>query len=165
MHSKVFPKTYYICLMDSFSSAKISWSRLDFYSINSICKKQKQQMRILYMIYAAFMIIQFIKNKLSSTDNNTDCFKYILNILSLLYFCLYWSKRLNSEDTRDTNSHVISCFLFLIIPRISGIHSICGNTYFSDYQEAGRRQIALHSDWFNLSSEYPSDKWVWWPSG
>lgn len=32
-------------------------------------------MRMLYMIYAVFMISQFIKYKLCSTDNNTNCFQ------------------------------------------------------------------------------------------
>lgn len=39
-------------------------------------------MRMLYMIYAVFMISQFIKYKLCSTDNNTNSFQVYCLVLA-----------------------------------------------------------------------------------
>lgn len=51
-------------------------------------------MRMLYVIYAVFMISQFIKYKLCSTDNNTNCFQ----VYCLVLVCVKQIFQLKQKD-------------------------------------------------------------------
>jgi hypothetical protein len=69
----------YICLMDSYSSAKTSWSRhlrpARLYCEHPICRKDEEVNKTaLPKIYAPRIFKQVIKCKLC-TDNNASCFQ------------------------------------------------------------------------------------------
>lgn len=49
---------------------------------------------MLYMIYTVFMISQFIKHKLCSTDNNTNCFQ----VCCLVLVCVKQIFQLKQKD-------------------------------------------------------------------
>lgn len=74
-----FPQNSYICLMDSYSSAKISWSRhlkpARLWCKHPICRKDEQVNKtVLPKIYAPCIFKQVIKCKLCR-DNNASCFQ------------------------------------------------------------------------------------------
>lgn len=50
-------------------------------------------MRMLYMIYAVFMISQFIKYKLCSTDNDTNRFQVYCLVLACVKQIFQWKQR------------------------------------------------------------------------
>lgn len=75
----LFPKNPYICLMDSYSSAKMSWIRhlrpARLWCKHPICRKDEQVNKtVLPKIYAPCIFKQVIKCKLC-TDNNASCFQ------------------------------------------------------------------------------------------